>query len=316
MGSTLTSQVALAFIKAGFPQDDQVLSKAISWLLDENVTSKVTHRFWRLLPIIQSGESFHEHINSDLTHLRESIEKGVKIDPRLNYRAFLLECLAYSKIKRDFEVSEHIAALEADVEKSCSEDALKAIWECTILELSGHHPSRRVINAIVAATSRQVQTRNRLSNFNNNVSATSYCLINVSRSSLLRSRQEIEQIAHQCVEWLLVSQEKKGNWKREQALYGGNPGSAYTTAVALRALLEYLAWRDSKAIGSIFIKDWRRNRGLESWTTRGAVSVAGIAFVIILVVIANNFPDFLIWFAIISGIASIVSIIPLLRKSD
>jgi hypothetical protein len=301
---TTTSQAALAFITAGFSQHDPVVHKAIAWLLGERVDKEVTHRFWRILPIIHFNESYREYIASDLTHLRESIEKGLKIDPRLNYRTFLLECLVYAKFKPDFDVSEDISVLQSATEKSCSEDALQAIWGCSILELSGHPPSRKIINAVSATVCRQVQSRNRLSSLDNNVSATSYCLLNIARSHLLRNRAEIEQLAHQCVEWLLVSQESTGNWRKEQALYGGNPGSAYTTSLAVRALLGYLVWRDSRAIAGIFVPDWRRNRRMELWATWAAVILATIAAMIVLFVIAKNFPEFLILLGVVSVIAS------------
>lgn len=249
-----TTRSLRAFIGCGFPADYPVLLRGQRWLTRPEAEAAIYQYFWRLGALSELQGVPPEILEHDFDVVRQSIAKGIRLDRKLNYHAFLLDCAATTRTANRFP--EVIADLETQL-SSNSLTATPALWGYVSLERSGHLQSaqtERVAELVLKA----LQDQNGSLHINGLVVETSFFVFNACRSTILGSDLRIRLAVLGAIRWILSRQSSDGSWPVEPPVYNGDPQcAAYCTGIATRALAEYLRRYEPTHLAEVFLPDWR-----------------------------------------------------------
>ena len=276
---TATSQCLRAFTVCGFPPDYLVSERAIRWLCDANHAGTLNHPFWRLAALSELRSSLIPPtiVDGDFAALRSLIDSGAGIDARLNYRAYLLDCIVNTGTRPAW-LHSYIAD-EAAYLAQHADDPTPLLWGYAALEKLGAVSSVAVDSTKIAAALRRQGASYQL---NGSVVETSYFVLNCCRSDDLSRDPVLKPVLDGAVTWILSRQDgRSGTWPAESPPYSGDPQSqAYFTAVPVRALATYLKrFRPERAV-EIALPDWILRRRLAK-TLRWALLVTGLGLSLI-----------------------------------
>ncbi|MFA1539889.1 hypothetical protein SM611_13210 [Actinomadura sp. DLS-62] len=267
-----TAHAVRAFVACGFESDHHVVRRAVAWLMRPELAAGTSHYFWRLGPLSElyrSGvpESLIEH---DLRVLRTAIEDGVRLDRRLNYPAFLLDCLANLDQGADRDeghvdqLRELLAMEEVDI--------TPGIWAYVALERVG---AVEGVSLDLEKVARSLRESNGCYHLNGSVAETSYFILNCARSDVLSADPELSPIIDGAARWLISRQiTRTGSWPTEQPLYNGSPQApAYYTALACRALSAYLQRYRPRSLAQTALPDWSFRRRVTTITRYASATI-------------------------------------------
>lgn len=267
-----TAQGVRAFVACGFGSDHTVVRRAMAWLMRPELAAGTNHYFWRLgalSELYRSGvpENLIEH---DLRVLRTSIDDGVRLDRRLNYPAFLLDCLA--NLSQPTDGDERYVDQLRDLLAMGDVDVTPGLWAYAALERVGAVDG---VTLDLEKVARSLRENNGCYHLNGSVAETSYFVLNCARSDLLSAHPELSPIIDGAVRWLLSRQiTRTGGWPTEQPLYNGSPQApAYYTALACRALTAYLQRYRARSLAQIALPDWNFRRRVTMITKYASVMV-------------------------------------------
>lgn len=254
-----TAHGVRAFAACGFEGDHTAVRRAMAWLMRPELAAGSSHYFWRLGPLSElyrSGvpEALIEH---DLRAVRTAIDDGVRLDRRLNYPAFLLDCLA--NLGQGTDGDERYVGQVRDLLAMGDVDVTPAVWAFAALERAGAADPAMLDREKVA---RSLRENNGCHHLNGSVAETSYFVLNCSRSDVLSNDPELRPVVHGAVRWLMSRQiTRTGSWPTEQPLYNGaQQARAYYTALACRALAAYLQRYRPRSLAQISLPDWSFRR--------------------------------------------------------
>ncbi|MEU8377744.1 hypothetical protein [Streptosporangium sp. NPDC048865] len=279
---TATIQSMRAFTASGFNHDYTVVKKAANWLMRPEVSTSINHYFWRLGALSELHKSGipEDLIKHDLEVARKRIKEGVSISSKLNYNAFLLDCVKNADLNPSWL-------------KECVED-LSRMMQRTDLDVTpglwGYAALGRVDSEITAGISvdsiiKSLQEVYGGFHLDGSVTATSYFLLNCTRSKKLSDNEEIKHVLQGTATWIVSRQTKNGSWPVEQPLYDGDPQAAsYHTGVAVRALAEYIQRYQPRAMSQIALPEWRLRRTvsrISRWVLLGGALLAIVGALIL-----------------------------------
>lgn len=249
-----TARCVRALVGTGFPASYPIVKKASSWLCRPELEQSDYHYFWRLGALSELEGVPQRTLSHDFEKVVQVIDRGQMLDERLNYRAFLLDCAANCGIGANFP------AKAAEIEQQLSSDSLDltpALWGFVGLERCGypvHHLRDKIVQLIVTT----VGQRTGYKHLNGLVVETSFLVFNVCRSPILGSDPQIIPIIESAARYIQSRQRTDGGWPDEPAVYNDDPKcTAFYTAVATRALAEYIKRYEPLALAEVFLPDWR-----------------------------------------------------------
>jgi Prenyltransferase and squalene oxidase repeat len=256
-----TTRCVRALIGTGFPVSYPVVSKASSWLNRSEPEGSDYHYFWRLGALSELEGIAQRTLDHDFDAVVQIIDRGQMLDQRLNYRAFLLDCAANCGRGGSY------ATKAKELERQLAADSLDitpALWGFVGLERCGYnvdHLTGKIVDHIVRA----VGQRTGYKHLNGLVVETSFLVFNVCRSRTLSADLRIKPIVESAARYIQSRQQTDGSWPPEPAVYNDDPKcDAYFTAVATRALAEYVKQYEPLKIADVFIPDWRLHVVLRS----------------------------------------------------
>jgi hypothetical protein len=249
-----TTRCLRAFIGIGFPVSYPVVAKASRWLLRPKAEASIYHYFWRLGALSELEGVPHETLEHDFDVVAQTIERGVVLDRKLNYRAFLFDCAA------NCNMGGHFSHLADELKQQLSDpriDVTPALWGFVGLERCGYATDElrnRVLDLIFSS----IRDQNGLYHLNGLVVETSFLIFNVCRSRTLSQDPRVKTIIQGAARWVRTRQSEDGSWPLEPPLYNGDPQCVpYFTGVATRALAEYLRCYAPLRLAEVFVQDWR-----------------------------------------------------------
>jgi hypothetical protein len=274
-----TTRCLRAFLGAGFPSSYPVVVRAQRWLVRPEAEGSVYHYFWRLGAFSELEGASEDVLDHDFDVVEQTIDRGLVLDRRLNYHAFLFDCAANCGRGSQFQVKAD--DLNAQLEQG-KLDVTPALWGFVGLERSGY-PVADLKEPLVELIRRSVNDQNGLYHLNGLVVETSFLVFNVCRSASLSQDPRMRPVVQGASRWILARQRKDGSWPTEPPVYNGDPQCVpYFTGVATRALAEYVRRYLPLKLAEVFVSDWRLHvllRGAVRWAAVllffAAVSVVG-----------------------------------------
>ncbi len=249
-----TTRCLRALLGAGFPVNYPAVAKASRWLLRPKAEGSIYHYFWRLGALSELGGVQRGTLEHDFDVVEQTIERGLVLDRKLNYHAFLFDCAS------NCEMGARFAHRAPELEQQFADprlDVTPAVWGFAGLERCGYATDamrERVLELIFSS----IRDQNGLYHLNGLVVETSFLIFNVCRSRTLCQDPRIKTIIEGAARWILTRQNTDGSWPLEPPLYNGDPQCVpYFTGVATRALAEYIRCYAPLRLAEVFIQDWR-----------------------------------------------------------